>query len=122
MQDKLPKIVLKNILCRHHAVIPSGKSVVHVIVFIDLRDHETYLYIAGAADEHNFKENHTYSIMARVGGGINLSQVKIINPDEQLDDFGNLIKPNALDILMPDTHLTFDEKHDILARERKERK
>lgn len=124
-EERLPKICLKNVICRHHAIIPdkskSSIRIVHVIIFYDPRDHETYLYIAGAADEHNFKEGKEYSITARVGGGVNLSHVQIINPSEQLDESGNLIKQNALDILLPDTNLTFDEKHDILAQERREK-
>ena len=121
---RLPKICLKHIICRHHAKIPGGASkLVHIIVFMDPRDHETYIWIDNnnSGLDHNFQENHTYSIVARVGGGINLSDVHKINPSEQLDESGNLIKQNALDILLPDTHLTFDEKHDILTKERRER-
>lgn len=120
---RLPQICLKHVICRHHAKTFSSHGVVHIIVFLDPRDHETYLWIDHSSSglDHNYQENHTYSIVARVGSGVNLADVHKINPIEQLDESGNLIKQNALDILLPDTNLTFDEKHDILAQERRKK-
>ena len=107
------KIELKNIVCRHNIPIRTGYggSTIHIIIFFDPRDKETYWWRCTSYG-YAWKEGEVYSIKARYEGNQRLSYVDSFK-SEQKDDVASK-KINALDILLPDMDLTNDEKCDII--------
>ena len=116
-------INLKDVICRHNITINTGYygKAIHVIVFFDPRDKETYIWkcTSGASI---WEEGETYSITANYEGNQQLSRVKQIDYDHGIPDGDHgkkseqeeIKKKNALDILLPDINLTNDEKYDMI--------
>lgn len=113
----MEKIELKNVKCRHNITVNTNYhgNTVHVIIFFDPRDHETY-YWKCTSGGLNWEEGVTYSILAQYHGNQQLSHVKLISYDRSVKGESEQpdCKINALDILFPDTHLTNDEKYDMI--------
>jgi len=114
------KIELKNVVCRHNIPIRTGYggSTVHILIFFDPRDKETYWWKCTSGG-YGFEEGATYSLLARYEGNQQISHGRIISyhrsikgESEQEDPTQGKI--NALDILLPDMDLTNDEKYDII--------
>lgn len=122
-------INLKDVVCRHNITINTGYhgSTVHCIVFMDPRDHETYIWKASGTAGLNWEEGETYSITAQYEGDCRLSRVKLVSHSISDQDHGKKseqddTRKNALDILLPDMNLTNDEKYDMIAVERRKEK
>ena len=120
----MEKIELRNVVCRHNVSVVTGYhgTVVHLIVFYDPKDHETYFWkcTSGGLD---WEEGATYSITAQKEEGTpRISRVRILSDHVESEQKKITVAHtvNALDILMPDTNLTNDEKYDIITN-RKER-
>lgn len=114
----MEKIRLKDVICRHNLPVTGlyGKTV-HVIVFFDPRDKETYIWKTSCCGLE-YDEGKTYTIIAEYKGNCVLSRVKDITSQEEKSEQPDAPKVNALDILLPNTdkHLTFNEKYDIIYR------
>ena len=117
-------INLKDVICRHNLTINTGYggSTVHAIVFFDPRDKETYIWKASGIAGVGWEEGETYSITAQYEGDCRLSRVKMADHSISDHDHSKISeqdhprRKNALDILLPDIHLTYDEKYDIIKR------
>ena len=116
-------ISLKDVICRHNLTINTGYhgSTVHVIVFFDPRDKETYIWKCTTSYGINWEEGETYSIIANYEGNQQLSRVREVDYDHGISDQDHGKKSeqddtrkNALDILLPDMNLTNDEKYDMI--------
>lgn len=111
-------INLKDVKVRHNLSIRTGYggSTVHVIVFFDPRDKETYIWKATGLAGLGWEEGETYSITANYEGNQQLSRVKQIDYDHGIPDGDHgkkseqeeTTKKNALDILFPDINLTYN--------------
>lgn len=112
----MEKIRLKDVICRHNLPVTGlyGKTV-HVIVFFDPRDKETYIWKTSSCGLE-YDEGKTYTIIAEYKGNCVLSRVKDITDQEKESEQPDVSKVNALDILLPNTdkHLTLEEKYDII--------
>ena len=116
-------INLKDVKVRHNLSIRTGYggSTVHVIVFFDPRDKETYIWKATGSAGLDWEEGETYSITAQYEGDCILSRVKATDHSIPDQDHGKISeqkhpRKNALDILLPDMNLTNDEKYDIISQ------
>ena len=118
------KIELKNVVCRHNIPIRTGYggATVHILVFFDPRDKETYWWKCTSGG-YGFEEGVTYSLLAQYEGNQQISLGRIISCDRSIKDKSEQAdaKPNALDILLPVMDLTYDDKYDIITKKGSEK-
>lgn len=116
-------IILRDLILRHNIPVSTRYGTAHVLVFYNPKDNLTWSWKTSTFPR--FEVNKKYSIIACDEGDYNLSRVKEVDFDHGYDcdqdqdtvseqDVINKIKLNALDILIPDTHLTNDEKYDMI--------
>ena len=81
----MASISLKNVICRHNIGIKTGYSgsTVHIIVFFDPRDKETYIWKCTSGGL-SWEEGITYSILANYEGNCRLSHVRLISYDRSV--------------------------------------
>lgn len=74
-------IRLKDVICRHNLIVRTGyhEAPIHVIVFFDPRDKETYIWKCTTSYGINWEEGETYSIIANYEGNQQLSRVKLLS-------------------------------------------
>ena len=74
-------IKLKDVTCRHNLPVRTGYhgATIHVIVFFDPRDKETYIWKCTTSDGLHWEEGETYSIIANYEGDQRLSRVKLLS-------------------------------------------
>ena len=117
----MAQIILRDVIVKHNIPVLSKYGTTHVIIFYDPKTNNTWYWKTASADSLRYKEHCSYSIIGSDEGNFKLSRVNEISFDrskdakdvesEQKDTPG---KVNALDILLPDIHLTNDEKYDII--------
>lgn len=118
-------IKLKDVQCRHNIPVNTGYhgSTIHVIVFFDPRDKETYIWKATGLAGLGWEEGETYSIIANYEGGQRLSRVKLIKdlPDQDHKRISEQIDQDTQDAfdMIFDTQLTNNESCDIMPLERR---
>ena len=120
------QIILRDVICKHNIPVTGYHgNTVHVIIFYDPKTHTTWYWKTQTTDGLRYKEHLSYSIIGHDDGNYKLSRVNEISFDRSKDPEAESEQPdqklNALDILFPDTHLTYNEKYDIITAKGGER-
>lgn len=120
----MAQIILRDVIVKHNIPVSSKYGTIHIIIFYNPKDYTTWYWKTSTTDGLKYEEHCTYSIMGIDEGDFRLSRVSEVSISERKDveseqkQNAKESTVNALDILLPtnniDTHLTNDEKYDIL--------
>lgn len=110
------QIILRDVIVKHDIPVKTQYGTTHVVIFYDSKTNTTWAWKTSTLP--TFKEHCSYSIIATDAGDYNIARVKelgVQHPDEEISEQDyQMVKPNALDILLPDINLTNDEKYDMI--------
>lgn len=114
------QIILRDVIVKHDIPVKTQYGTTHVVIFYDSKTNTTWAWKTSTLP--TFKEHCSYSIIATDAGDYNIARVKELESphaedaeDKSEQDY-QMVKPNALDILLPDMNLTNDEKYDMITK------
>lgn len=120
------QIILRDVIVKHDIPVRTHYGTTHVVIFYDPKTNTTWAWKTSTLP--TFEEHCSYSIIATDAGDYNISHVKelgkeseIQHPDAEISEQKQTRK-NALDILLPDMNLTNDEKYDMITTKGGEKK
>lgn len=113
------EICLKDVICKHNVGMPGYRGhTVHIIVFLDEVDQETYIWKCNSGGL-DWEEGETYNIRARCTSDNQLSYVKQLPVISDTVAYPAKVKSEQLDDADKDTDffdklLTSNEEYDII--------
>ena len=122
----MAQVILKDVIVKHNIPVRTQYNTTHVIVFYNPKDNTTWCWKTATASALGYEEHRSYSIIGSDEGNFRLSRVNEVSFDrsEDVESEQQANAPgkiNALDILIPDTHLTNDEKYDMIGLRKEEK-